>query len=215
MSEARRTLLASADTAPLAVPAAPPARSRAGDEVLVARVSEGDAQAVAQIWKRYAPLVKAVLRRNVGPSPDSPDLEQEVFLSLFESLRALRQPAALQSFIFGICLRVGHNYRRRRKVRSIVGLTADVTWAPAPTADEETRDVVRRLTRLLDQLGARDRALFVCRYVERMGIDEIATFHSMTFATTRRRIARMTKLVSRRARNDAVLAPHFDKFAYR
>jgi len=193
----------------------PPARPPFDDEALVARVTEGDARAVAQIWKRYAPLVKSVLRRNFGPSPDSPDLEQEVFLSLFESLRALRRPAALQSFIFGICLRVGHNHRRRRKVRAIVGLTADVTWAPAPTADEETRDVVRHLTRLLDQLGARDRSLFVSRYVERMRIDEIATSHSMTFATTRRRVARMTKLVSRRARNDAVLAPHFDKFAYR
>jgi hypothetical protein len=37
----------------------------------------------------------------------------------------------------------------------------------------------------------------------------------MTFATARRRIARMTKLVSKRARNDAVLAPHFDNFAFR
>ena len=84
-----------------------------------------------------------------------------------------------------------------------------------PTADEETRDVVRHLTRLLDQLGARDRSLFVSRYVERMGIGEIATSHRMTFATTRRRVARMTKLVSKRARNDAALAPHFDKLASR
>jgi hypothetical protein len=37
----------------------------------------------------------------------------------------------------------------------------------------------------------------------------------MTFATTRRRVARMTKLVSKRARNDAALAPHFDKLASR
>lgn len=215
MREARRTLLAAAVPIPRLVPAPPPAPPPTEDELLVARVTEGDARAVAQIWKRYAPLVKGILRRNFGPSPDSPDLEQEVFLSLLEALRGLRRPAALQSFIFGICIRVGHSYRRRRKVRSIVGLTADVTWAPAPTADEETRDVVRHLTRLLDQLGARDRSLFVSRYVERMGIGEIATSHRMTFATTRRRVARMTKLVSKRARNDAALAPHFDKLASR
>ena len=192
-----------------------PVRSRADDEVLVARVTEGDLRAVAQIWKRYAPLVRGVLRRNFGRSPDSSDLEQEVFLSLLEALRRLRRPAALQSFIFGICIRVGRSYLRRRKLRSIVGLTPDVGWVPAPIADEETRNVVRHLTRLLEQLGARDRSLFVSRYVERMGIGEIATSHRMTFATTRRRIARMTKLVSKRARNDAVLAPHFYRFASR
>jgi RNA polymerase sigma-70 factor, ECF subfamily len=199
----------------VSVPTPSPARSRVNDEVLVARVTEGDLRAGTQIWKRYAPLVRAVLRRNLGRSPDCLDLEQEVFLSLLEALRRLRQPAALQSFIFGICIRVGRNYLRRRKMRSIVGLTPDVAWVPAPTADEETRNVVRHLTRLLAQLGARDRSLFVNRYVERMGIGEIATSHRMTFATTRRRIARMTKLVSKRARNDAVLAPHFERFASR
>jgi len=191
------------------------ARSRIDDEQLVARVTEGDVRAFGQIWKRYAPLVKGLLRRRFGPSPDCLDLEQEVFLSVSEALRRLRRPAALESFIFGICLRVGHNYRRRENVRAVVGLTPDITWIPAPSADEETRDVVRRLTRLLDKLGARDRSLFVSRYIERRGIGEIATSHRMTFATARRRIARMTKLVSKRARNDAVLAPHFDNFAFR
>jgi RNA polymerase sigma-70 factor (ECF subfamily) len=189
------------------------ARSRTDDEQLVARVSEGDSRAVVHIWKRYAPLVKGLLRRRFGPSPDCPDLEQEVFLSVFEALPGLRRPAALEAFIFGICVRVGHNYRRRRKVRSIVGVIPDVSRIPAPAADEETRDVVRRLAHLLDKLGPRDRSLFVSRYVERMGIDEIASSHRMTFATTRRRIVRMTKLVSKRARNDAVLAPHFERFA--
>ena len=58
-------------------------------------------------------------------------------------------------------------------------------------------------------MSERDRSLFVNRYVERMEVGEIATLHQMSFSTTRRRIDRMTKLVSARAKRDDVLAGYF------
>jgi RNA polymerase sigma factor (sigma-70 family) len=185
------------------------------DELLVARFLEGDVVALGQIWKRYAPLVRSGLLRMLGRSPDSPDLEQEVFLTLLEKLCSLREPRALAAFISGVSIRVAHNYLRRKKVRSIVGLTANLNWIAAPSADEETRDVVRRLVRLLDNLDARDRSLFVSRYVEQRGVAEIARSHRLTFATTRRRIGRVARLVAIRAKRDAVLADRFASFGRR
>jgi RNA polymerase sigma-70 factor, ECF subfamily len=169
--------------------------------------------AARQIWRRYTPLVTGMLRRDLGASPDAHDLRQEIFLVVFQRLETLRRAEALRSFIAGICLRVTRNHRRHKRLRSLVGLSPDVDWAPAPVADHDTRDAVRRLQRLLDKLSPQDRALFVSRYVERMGIDEIASTHRMSFPTTRRRIARMTGRVSRRAKSDAVLAPYFQQFA--
>ncbi len=183
------------------------------DAVLVAGAARGEIQSAKQIWERYSSLVARILRGVFGASPDSVDLSQDVFLHVFRQMTRLRQPEALRSFIVGISLRVARNHLRRKKVRSIVGFTPEVDLLPAPTvADPETRDAIRRLDRLLDGLTDEDRSLFVSRYIEGMQVEEIATVHEMSFPTARRRIDRMTKRVSLRAKRDEVLSVHFEGF---
>ena len=45
-------------------------------------------------------------------------------------------------------------------------------------------------------------------------VEEIATLHEMSFPTARRRIERMTKRVSLRAKRDEVLSVHFEGFPF-
>ena len=183
------------------------------DAVLVAGAVRGEIESTRQIWERYSSLVGRILRRVFGASPDSVDLSQDVFLCVFQQMTKLRQPEALRSYIVGICLRVARNHLRRKKVRAIVGLTENVDLLPSPAvADPDTRDAVRRLCRLLDGLTVEDRSLFVSRYVERMRVEEIATLHEMSFPTARRRLDRMTKRVSLRAKRDEVLSTYFEGF---
>jgi RNA polymerase sigma-70 factor, ECF subfamily len=183
------------------------------DAVLVAGAVRGEVEPTKQIWERYSSLVGRTLRRVFGSSVDSVDLSQDVFLCVFQQITKLRQPEALRSYIVGICLRVARNHLRRKKVRSIVGLTDNVDLLPSPAiADPDTRDAVRRLCGLLDGLTVEDRSLFVSRYIERMRLEEIASVHEMTLPTTRRRIDRMTKRVSLRAKRDEVLWTYFEGF---
>ena len=135
----------------------------------------------SRFWERYSSLVGRILRRVFGSSPDSVDLSQDVFLCVFQQMTKLRQPEALRAYIVGISLRVARNHLRRKKVRSIVGLTENVDLvASRPIADPDTRDAVRRLCRLLDGLTVEDRSLFVSRYIEGMRVEEIAALHAMT-----------------------------------
>jgi RNA polymerase sigma-70 factor, ECF subfamily len=184
-------------------------RASPDDAALVALAMRGDARATKRVWQRYAPLVAGILRRILGSSPDTVDLEQEVFLVLFQRLETLRRRDALRSFIAGICVRVARNHLRHRRLRSIVGFEPDLDGFPAPSADQHTRDAVQHLGTLLETLTSQDRSLFVNRYVDRMGIGEIACSQRMTFSTTRRRVARMTKRFSARAKKDVVLASYF------
>jgi len=185
------------------------------DAILVAGAVRGEIESAKQIWERYSSLVERILRRVFGSSPDSVDLSQDVFLRVFQQMTRLRQPEALRSFIVGICLRVVRNHLRHKKVRSIVGLTENLDLLPArAVADPDTRDAVWRLCRLLDGLTAEDRSLFVSRYVEGMRVEEIATLHDMTFPTARRRIGRMIKRVSGRAKRDEVLSTYFEGFPF-
>jgi RNA polymerase sigma-70 factor, ECF subfamily len=189
-------------------------RSRV-DAVLVAGAVRGELESAQQIWQRYSSLVGRILRRVFGSSPDSVDLSQDVFLCVFQQITKLREPEALRAYIVGISLRVARNHLRRKKVRAVVALTENVDLLPSRTvADPDTRDAVRRLCRLLDGLTTEDRSLFVGRYIERMKVEEIAALHEMSFPTARRRIDRMTKRVSVRARRDEVLSTYFEGFPF-
>ena len=188
-------------------------RSQSQDAALVAGAVRGELESAKQICERYSSLVGRILRGVFGSSPDSLDLSQDVFLCVFQQMTKLRQPEALRSYIVGICLRVARNHLRRKKVRSIVGLTEDVDLLPSATAaDPDTRDAVRRLSNLLDGLSVEDRSLFVSRYVEGRRMEEIATLHQLSFPTARRRIDRMTKRVVLRAKRDEVLSTYFEGF---
>lgn len=190
-----------------------PHRALSEDAALVAGAVRGEVESAKRICERYSSLVGRILRRVFGSSPDSIDLSQDVFLCVFQQITRLRQPEALRAYIVGICLRVARNHLRRKKVRSIVGLTENVDLLPSPAvADADTRDAVRRLGSLLDGLTVEDRALFVSRYVEGRRVEEIATLHRMSFPTARRRLDRMTRRVSLRAKRDEVLSTYFEGF---
>jgi RNA polymerase sigma-70 factor (ECF subfamily) len=203
-------------THPLAAP--PPAGAVSGaaaagvdgDAALVAAARSGDTAACHRIWSRYAPLVRRLVRGYFGPGAERDDLGQEVFLRVFSRLHELREPDALRGFIAGICLGVARNMSRRARVRSVLRLSSDEERPElaVPGIEDEARQVVRRLFRLLDAASAEDRSLFVARYVEKMEMNDIALAHRVSIGTAKRRVARMTQRMEAAMARDPVLAEH-------
>jgi RNA polymerase sigma-70 factor (ECF subfamily) len=195
---------------PSASPALGPSHPGSDDEALVLAARTGDRRACQRIWERHAALVHRLVRRFFGPGPDHPDVCQEVFLRLFKRLDELRDPAALPGFIVSITLGVARNEVRRRRIRAIVGLspTDDLPSIVTPGLSAEAREAVRALYRVLDQLGAEDRSLFVARYVERMEMTEVASVHSISLSTAKRRIARLAQRVEARIKSEPALAEY-------
>jgi RNA polymerase sigma-70 factor, ECF subfamily len=54
------------------------------DAVLVARLSAGDEEALAEVWQRHGPLVFGLARRLTGDSSTAEDVAQEVFVTLWQ-----------------------------------------------------------------------------------------------------------------------------------
>jgi len=191
-------------------PRLPSGVSDSGDGPLVCAARTGDRRACRAIWEKYASLVQRMVRRFFGPGPDHLDVCQEAFLRVFKRLDELREPAALPGFIIGVTLGVARNEARRRRIRAIVGLTATDEWPGAivPGAEDEAREAVRALYRLLDGLGAEDRSLFVARYVEKMEIADVAAMHGLSLSTVKRRIARLVLRVDARMKSEPALAQY-------
>lgn len=178
---------------------------------LVHALLAGDVEAQGLLWDRYAVTVRAVLRRSLGPGSEVEDAVQEVFIQFFRSLKSLREPSALSSFLVGIAIRVARGELRRRRIRRWFSLTHDgeVPDPSPPHSDggrEQARRAVLRLYAILDSLDDESRLLFVLRHIERLELADVAAATKLSLATVKRKLARVTPIVLARARADGELA---------
>ncbi len=183
------------------------------DAALVAGVRVNEPGAAGRMWDRYAPLVRRILRRILGPV-DAEDAVQDAFLRLFRDLGSLRDPAALRSFLIGITLHVAKSELRRRRARRWLLLSDDGILAEpeATEIDErhEPRAAIRRLYQVLDRVSDERRAVFVLRYVEGLDLEELSAILDCSLATTKRRVADAAKRVCALAASDPLLAPYLE-----
>jgi RNA polymerase sigma-70 factor (ECF subfamily) len=181
------------------------------DASIVQALRRGEAGAPFAAWARLRPDVDRTLRRLMGPDCDVDDLSQDVFLRFFAAVPRLRDPEALRSFLFGICLRVTRRERRSRWLRRLLRLTDDGELperAAAGGPDAEVREVVRRYYQTLDRLGADARSLFIARTIDGLPLHEVAALHGLSVSTAQRRLARATRRVAALVAGDPVLAAY-------
>lgn len=186
------------------------------DDAELARLAQArDPRAASEIWRRYSTMVRGLLRRTLGPSPDVEDLVQEVFLRFFDKVGELREPGALKSFLIGITLRVAGSWLRRRRVRRWLTLTD--TGAPpdehAASDDPQAREALRRLYAVLDKIDNEGRLAFVLRHFEGYELTEVATALGCSLATVKRRLSHAQERVDAMVARDPLLKTYVNEGA--
>jgi RNA polymerase sigma-70 factor, ECF subfamily len=175
------------------------------DPVLVREIIEGRPAAIAQLFDRYAGLVRRMLIRTLGSSHDVEDLAQETFLTVIRRCRTLRDVEAFDSFVIGVAIRVARNEVRKRRLRRLVGLDQATDMAAAPAHDPVAREGIHRVYRALDRLDAGSRVLFVLRHVEQLELTELAKAEGCSLATVKRRLAKAEQRFEAIAAGDPAL----------
>jgi len=188
------------------------ALAQVDDASLARAASEGDPRAPGAIWDRFAPTVRRILKRSIGPMADVEDLMQEVFLSLFKQLPTLREVSALRAFIIGICVRVLGTELRRRRVRRFLMLTerGALPEAESLPSDPGARAAVTSLYRILDGLQVETRLIFTLRYLDDLQLTEIASALRVSLATAKRRLAKATTHVQLLVEREPALKQYLD-----
>lgn len=77
-------------------------------------VLAGDKSAYAELYDRYARLVRAICLNTTGSLVGAQDLSQEVFLRAYAKLDALRDPSRFAGWLVGITRWVCSEWRRGR-----------------------------------------------------------------------------------------------------
>jgi RNA polymerase sigma-70 factor (ECF subfamily) len=177
------------------------------DAELVELARVKDPRAARMVWDRYAGTVRGVLYRCVGPGLDVDDLTQEVFIGFFKNVRSMRDASSLRSFLVGISMRTAVTALRKRRVRRWLHLSEDGTMPEIASRDGDprTREAVRRLYEILDELGDRDRLAFVLRHAEGQELTEAAATLGVSLATVKRMLRRAECHVLARAKDDDAL----------
>jgi RNA polymerase sigma-70 factor (ECF subfamily) len=167
-----------------------------------------DPRAATLVWDRYASLVRGVLHRTLGPGHDVEDLLQDVFVGFFRNVGALRDASSLRPFLVGIAIRTARTALRKKRVRRWLRLSNDgvLPEVVSTHADARTRETVRRLYAVLDELDDRERLAFVLRHAEGHELTETAALLGVSLATVKRVLARAEAHVTARAREDDLLS---------
>ena len=166
-----------------------------------------DPRAATLVWDRYSGLVRGVLFRSVGPGHDVDDLLQDVFIGFFRNVGTLRDASSLRPFLVGIALRTARTALRKKRVRRWLHLSDDGTVPEAVSndADPRSREALRRLYAILDELPDRERLAFVLRHAEGHELTETAAALGVSLATVKRMLQRADAHVQARANDDDLL----------
>jgi RNA polymerase sigma-70 factor (ECF subfamily) len=107
---------------------------------------------------------------------DVADASQQVFVVLHGKLDRLAPGCALRTFVYGICLRVASDFRKRAHVRRELLHAEPIEQTARGTPEDELsqREVLRRLEVALGRLEPAQREVFVLYEVEDLPMNEIA-----------------------------------------
>jgi RNA polymerase sigma-70 factor, ECF subfamily len=130
-------------------------------------------RAVAELGARFVPQT---LRYLGVPEGALLDAAQDVLVIALRRLDDFEGRSSLKTWLYGICVRVAHDYRRRdRGNRELL-----VEQMPELTSPAEQESAVeqgewrRTLGGLLDQLDESQRAAFVLFEIQRLSMKEVA-----------------------------------------
>jgi RNA polymerase sigma-70 factor (ECF subfamily) len=162
----------------------------ASDESLVARVAEGDRQAIRLLFSRHQQKVYRFVLRLVANSATAEDVVNDVFLDLWRHAASFEGRAQLSTWLLAIARNKALSAMRGRVHQPLDDAMAEAIPDPAGTA-EETLEASQRsavLRKCLARLSAAHREIIDLVYYHEKSVDEVSTIIDVPAATVKTRM---------------------------
>ena len=166
-------------------------------EEAVRRFLKGEEEAFNWIVRHWERKIYNLAWHMLGNREDAQDIVQETFLSVFKSIRNLREPGSFATWLYKITL---NHCRARRKSRSSILLAQDpisdrtddetepLNDMPAPgngSDSLEARDIIRKA---LADLSEDHRTAIVLKEYVGLSLEELANVMSCPLSTAKSRL---------------------------
>jgi RNA polymerase sigma-70 factor, ECF subfamily len=143
------------------------------DQILLARLRRGERAAFEELADRYGPRMLRTAHRLLGWSGhgDAQDAVQDVLARMLaRPHRIAAAGGSIERWLIAVTVNECRTHKRRWLAR-FNALRCQPAWEPAPPADLEVQDQVRKA---VQKLPPRDREVIVLHYLEEIPVAEIA-----------------------------------------
>ncbi len=157
--------------------------SPAMDPRLIAEVRQaaaGDRAAFESLIGRYQGEIFRMVYYRTLSRMDAEDITQDVFIKAFRGVETIRDPVMFKPWLYRIALNAVNDFYRKKRLRSIFTLfSGDREEGQAPEEDHaserlEKKEFWGRLGKFLTRLSAAEKEVFRLKYLDDLGIREIA-----------------------------------------
>jgi RNA polymerase sigma-70 factor, ECF subfamily len=175
-------------------------RSEPERDPLLQALTDGDARALAEVYREHHVAVRAFASRLLGDEAAAEDMVQEAFVALPSAVQRFRGETSLRSFVIAVAVNHARHFVRTaaRRRQSLARLTGEPA-ARVSTPDETLarRQLGDALFSALDRLPLEQRIAFVLCVVEERSSDEVARIVNAPSPTVRARVQSAKKKLRR------------------
>ncbi|MBD8019765.1 RNA polymerase sigma factor [Brevibacterium gallinarum] len=191
------------------------AMERADDETLVIRLQDGDIRAFEELVARYQVPLLAFARRTLGDAAEAEDVVQDALLSLWHNACAIREAAAIKTWIYRLVANGCFDVLRQRRRHDTTAMdahhlselsdsqstTSRASGSSAhrlgfPEQQAESNAAVDALKAALAELPDDQRMTWVLFELQGLTYDEISRSLELTTASVRGKIYRARKSIA-------------------
>ena len=152
---------------------------KSDDRDLIDAFLKGDQNAFNLLIRKYQEGIYRVIRKMVLDHDDADDLNQEVFIKIYDSVSDFRGESKFFTYIYRIAVNLSLNFLNKNKRNLIrnVSLNGNDVSSSDMKADEsiDAENKTRLLEKAIASLPAQQRAVFNLRYYENLSYEDISS----------------------------------------
>ena len=181
------------------------------ERVPVTEIAAGELDDFDAVVREHRTAVFRFLLATLRERELAENLTQECFLRAYQARQGFRGAASVRTWLIRIALNLVNDHRKSARLRfwrRVAETSLDVEFTgdwladrrSSPEAEAAAREQVRTVWRAAAGLSARQRTVFLLRFVEEMEIREIAAAMGLREGTVKAHLFRAVDAVRRKLR---------------
>lgn len=178
----------------------------ATEKIILARIQDGDEASFETLVRAHSARIIGLAWRMTGNREDAEDIAQEAFIRLHKSVASFRGDSSISTWLYRTVTRLTIDHHRRQKLKQKIFFFrhADAEHDPYELAADPAAspgdqylagEAGRRLSRAINKLSARQRAVFTLRHHEDLPLKEIAAVLKLKEGTVKTHLHRAVHIL--------------------
>lgn len=150
------------------------------DTLLIDRFKKGEEKAFDELVNKYKKRIYYLAYSLTNNHADALDLSQEAFIKAYRSIHSFRGRSSFYTWLYRITVNLCLNHLKREAKKKEVSFderieVVQVDWWSNPKKALENKELQEDLTKAIDSLPPRQKAVFALRHLEGLSHKDIAS----------------------------------------